>query len=84
MTIGKDILLLKARISEKKKRLAEMELRADSYTRMLRDIIDPYSGDFTEFDMDRAELIVQDFHAVWCEARALKAEIARMEKDLNG
>jgi hypothetical protein len=82
--IGKEIMLCKARIAEKKKRLADMELRADSYTRMVRDIIDPYAGDFTEFDMERGKLIMDDFHAVWCEARALKAEIARMEKDLNG
>ena len=84
MSIGKEILLLKARLAEKKKRLDEMELRANSYIRIIRDIIDPYGGEWTEFDLERARLIMEDFHAVWAEARTLKTEISRMEKDLNG
>jgi len=84
MSIGKDILLLKARLSEYKKRLHDIELRADSYMIIIRDIIDPYGGDFTKFDMDRALVIMNDFHALWKEANDLKAQISRMEKDLNG
>ena len=84
MSIGKEILLLKARLAEKKKRLDDIELRADSYMIILRDIIDPYGGDFTGFDMDRALVIMNDFHSLWKEAKELKAEIARIEKDLNG
>ncbi len=84
MDLKKEILLVKARLSEKKKSLGEMELRADSYISILRDIIDPYGGDFTEFDMERAMVIMNDFYNLWREAKRLKAEIAKLEKDLNG
>lgn len=84
MSIGKEIMLLRARIAEKKKRLSEMDLRADSYIRIIRDLVDPYGGQFTDFDMDKALLLMKDFHALWKEANELKAEISRMERDLNG
>lgn len=84
MSIGKEILLLRARIADKKKRLKDMELRADSYIRIIRDIIDPYGGEWTEFDMERASVTMLDFHALWEEAKALRVDIRRMEKELNG
>lgn len=77
-------LLLKARLADAKKRLKEMELKADAYTSIIRDIIDPYAGDYTDFDMDKAVVIIHDFHKLWTEAKELKAQIERMEKDLNG
>lgn len=82
--LGKDILLLKARLSNKKKSLEEMKLRADSYIIILRDIIDPYTEDFTELNIDRAMVIMRDFSRLWNEAKDLKTQIARMEKDLHG
>lgn len=77
-------LLLKARFAEAKKRLKEMELKADAYISIIRDIIDPYAGDYIDFDIDKAVVIMGDFHKLWTEARELKAQIAKMEKDLNG
>lgn len=82
--LGKEILLCRARLADKKKRLEEMELRADSYIGIIRDIIDPYAGDFTGFDMDKAMLIMTDFHKIWKEARELKSTVEKMERDLNG
>ncbi len=84
MSIGNEVLLIKARIAGKKKRIEEINLRGDSFIRMIRDIIDPYAGDFIDFDMKRALLLMKDFYALWEEANILKAEIAKMEKDLNG
>jgi len=79
-----EVLLLKARRAEKKKSLEEMNRRADSYIIVLRDIFDPYTEDFTTIDIDRAVVIVNDFNRLCAEGRELKAQIARMEKDLNG
>lgn len=76
--------LLKARISESGERLRQMEERADAYIRMLRDIIDPYAGDFTETEVPKARLLMDDYYKLWAEARELKALKARMERDLNG
>jgi len=83
MSIGKEVLLIKARIAGKKKRLDEINLRGDSFIRMIRDIIDPYAGDFIDFDMKRALLLMKDFYALWEEANLLKEQIAQMEKDLR-
>lgn len=77
-------LLLKARYQDTKKRLKDMELKADAYISIIRDIIDPYAGDYVGFDMDKAVVIMEDFHKLWSEARELKAQLAKMEKDLNG
>jgi len=79
-----EILLLKARIAEKKKTLKEMQLKADSYIIVLRDIFDPYTDDFTAIDTARAEVAIKDFKRLCAEGKELKTQIARMEKDLNG
>ncbi len=77
-------LLLKARLADKKKALEEMQLKADSYIIVLRDIFDPYTEDFTTIDAERGEVIAKDFNRLCAEGREIKAQIARMEKDLNG
>ncbi len=82
--MGKEILLIKARLADKKRMLEEMKMRADSYIILLRDIIDPYTEDFTSMDMDRAMITMRDFTRLWNEAKDLKAQIARLERDLNG
>lgn len=79
-----EVLLLKARLADKKKILEEMSRRADSYIIVLRDIFDPYIEDFTAIDTERAIVIVNDFNRLCTEGREIKAQIARMERDLNG
>ena len=81
--MSNEILLLKARLAEKKKSLEEAKRRADSFIIIIRDIIDPYIEDFTELDLDRAMTAMRDFARLWNEAKELKASIARIEKDLN-
>jgi len=82
--VSNEILLLKARLAERKKSLEEAKRRADSFIIIIRDIIDPYIEDFTELDLDRAMTAMRDFARLWNEAKELKASIARMEKNLNG
>ena len=82
--MSNEILLLKARLAERKKSLEEAKRRADSFIIIIRDIIDPYIEDFTELDLDRAMTAMRDFARLWNEAKELKASIARMEKNLNG
>ena len=82
--MSNEILLMKARLAEKKRSLKESKRRADSYIIIIRDIIDPYCEDFTDLDLNRAMTAMRDFSRLWNEAKDLKAQIARMEKDLNG
>lgn len=79
-----EVLLLKARLAEKKKALEEMQLKADSYIIVLRDIFDLYHEDFTAIDAGRGEVIAKDFNRLCSEGKEIKAQIARMERDLNG
>jgi len=78
-----EMLLLKARLADKKKSFKEMKRRADSYVIVIRDIVDPYTEDFTTMDLDRAMTAMRDFARLWNEAKDLKSQIARIEKDLN-
>ncbi|KAF0145102.1 MAG: hypothetical protein FD156_1213 [Nitrospirae bacterium] len=84
MSIGKDVILHKARLDEKKKRLATLNLRAENYIIILRDIIDPATEDSNDLDLCRAQITLEDFVSLNEEKLALKAEIARMERELNG
>jgi hypothetical protein len=79
-------LLLKARLAERKKAFKELTLRADSYISIIREIIDPYAftEDFTELDLEKAKVLMKDFYNIWKEAKEIKKQISRMEKDLNG
>lgn len=77
-------LILKGRLLDCKKRYKDIELKADAYISIIREIIDPYGGHFTEFDIDKFMVISGDFHKLWLEARDLKEQIARLEKALNG
>ncbi|NTU41677.1 MAG: hypothetical protein HGA78_01215 [Nitrospirales bacterium] len=84
MSLNNEVLLCKARISEREKSREEMEMRADSYTRMIRDIIDPFSGDFVNMDLTRAELLIKDFRALQEERKKLDDEIRKLRRELNG
>ncbi|MCL4492531.1 MAG: hypothetical protein M1510_11665 [Nitrospirae bacterium] len=84
MSIGKEVFLLQARLAGLKKTRGEKVLRADSYISIIRDIIDPYGGDFAGFDMEKFMVIAKDFYSLWEETKTLDEQIARMERDLNG
>lgn len=77
-------LVLKARLSDARKRLDEMEIRAGAYISIIREIIDPFAGEYTDIDIEKAVVILHDFHKLWKDAKALKEQIAMLEKAASG
>lgn len=84
--IKNEILLIKARIAEKKNKLREMDIRANNHIITIRNIIDAnaYDEDFTELDLERARAAMEDFYKLWEEGKELKAQIQRLEREING
>ncbi len=81
-----ELLLIKAKIAEKKKRLQELDLRANNHIITIRSIVDAnaYDEDFTEIELDRAKAAMDDFYAIWNEAKDLKTQISKLEREVNG
>lgn len=77
-------LVLKARLADAEKRLNEMEIRADAYISIIREIIDPFAGEYTDIDVEKAVVILHDFRKLWKDAKALKEQKAILEKAVNG
>lgn len=84
MSIANEVMLLKAKLAAKKQEFEQLKLKADNYIILLRNLLDPYEDDFTELELERAEIAMDDFYKLFKEAVALKNQIAKMEKDLNG
>ena len=86
MSFRNELLLIKAKIAEKKKRLQELDLRANNHIITIRSIVDAnaYDEDFTEIELDRAKAAMDDFYAIWNEAKDLKTQISKLEREVNG
>jgi hypothetical protein len=84
MAIGSERILAKGRRADKEQQLAKMQPRAENFIITIRSIIDPYAGEFTDFDLDRARAAMDDFCTLWKEAKKLKNEISEIEEFLNG
>lgn len=86
MSLKNEILLIKARAAEKKKLLQELDLRANSHIITIRSIVDAnaYDDDFTELELDRAKAAMDDFYAIWTEAKEIKAQISKLEREIDG
>ncbi len=84
MSIGKEFILLKARLDEKRKSLAGLNRRAENYIIMLRDIIDPSCEDSNNLDLCRAKDTLDDFIELNEKKLTLKAEIAKLEREIHG
>lgn len=84
--IKNEILLIKARIADKKNKLKQMDIRANNHIITIRNVIDAnaYDEDFTELDLDRAKAAMEDFYKLWQEAKELKAQIQKLEREING
>jgi len=78
-----EILMLKARIAEEKKRLSHLELTAQGLLAELRLILDPYADLLTEVDMEQARAVFEELYSRWKEAREVKEKLSRMERDLG-
>jgi hypothetical protein len=84
MTIGKEWIMQNARLKDKQKRLEDLNHKAENYIIILRDIIDPSVDDSNDLNLYRAKLTLEDFIALNDQKLALKAEIAKIERDLRG
>ena len=78
-----EILILKARIAEEKKKLSHLELTAQGLLTELRLILDPYADLLTEVDMEQAKAVFEELYSRWKEAREVKEKLVKMERDLG-
>ena len=84
MSIGQELILLRARIDQKEAALARLNRRAENYIIILRGIIDPSVEDSNDLDLCRAQDALADFVALNSEKLQLKSEIAKLRRELNG
>ena len=87
MSIGKEVIVLKSRIAAIKKEERECDHIADAYITAIRDIVDPYGGDFRDFASDKMEkfmVLAKGFYEIWEKAIKLRDDRRRMEHDLHG
>ena len=75
---------LKGLLADKKKKLEEIQIRAEGLVISIRQLINPYV-DFLELErLDLAAMQAQELKDLQAEAKALALEIERMEADLYG
>ena len=84
MSIGKEMIVIKAKLSERKCRRRDNERRADTLTRVIREIIDPLGGDFTGWNILQFEVLSRDLVSLWKETKGIDEEIAAMEREIRG
>lgn len=84
MTIGQEILMLKAKLAEREKHLADLHRKSENFIILLRAIIDPFTEDATELDLNRAELTLKDFIAHTNHIAETKGQISKLERQLRG
>ena len=84
MSLGKEVILHKARVDEKRKTLSGLDRRAENFIILLRDIIDPSCEDSNDLDLSRAQAVLEDFMELNEKKLTLKAEIAKLERELHG
>ncbi|MEJ5227205.1 hypothetical protein [Thermodesulfovibrio sp.] len=82
--IKNEILLIKAKIADKKKCLKELELKADNCIITIRNLIDPYVEDFTTLKIENARTAMEDLYKLYLEAKTLKEQIKRLESEIDG
>lgn len=78
-----EIMMLKARIAEERRRLSDLELVSRGMLAELRLILDPYADPFEELDLEKARVIFEELYRKWREGREVKERLSRMEKDLG-
>lgn len=84
MSLGQEVILFKARLGDKRKQLAKLNGRAEDFIILLRNIIDPSVEDSNDLDLPRAHAIIEDFMSLNDEKLKLKADILKMEREING
>lgn len=84
MSILKDqILILKARLADARKRLRDLDLKADAHLVSVQQKMSPYN-ELPDLDLDAVLVSVQELKHIQDEYKELAAKIKEMESDLNG
>ena len=78
-----EILLMRARRTEARRRLAEVETVCDGLIAEIRMALDPYADSVTELELDRVRTLFEELYEKWTEARALSEKIRRLDRDLG-
>ncbi|MCK9420224.1 MAG: hypothetical protein M0R70_12680 [Nitrospirae bacterium] len=76
--------LLRAKIADANRRLAEKNLLAEQYTMELREMLDPSIMDYTTLPMLTYRETSKALDCLWVEMCELKKQIQKMETALNG
>lgn len=84
MSILKDqILILKARLADARKRLKDLDLKADAHLVSVQQKMSPYN-ELPDLDLDAVLVSVQELKHIQDEYKELASKIKEMESDLNG
>lgn len=77
-------LLLKARLAENKAYLQKMDIRSDTYIRVIREKLDPLLGKhFTDLDIDTAKVAFDDLYELWNKAKQVRELVKKQEDALE-
>jgi hypothetical protein len=76
--------LLRAKIADINRQLAEKNLLAERYVMDLREMLDPSIMDYTTLPMLSFRKDAAALDTLWVEMRELKKQGAKMEAALNG
>jgi hypothetical protein len=77
------ILMLRARIADGKKRLKDLELRAEAHRISVQQKMDPYS-DLKELELDSVRVSVEELLRLQNSYIEIADQITEMENDLDG
>jgi len=78
------IQMLRAKINDANRQLAEKNLLAEKYVMDLREMLDPSIMDYTTLPMLSFRKDAVALEVLWLEMCDLKKQIAKMEAALNG
>ncbi len=82
--MGNEMTLQRAKLADKKRQFAEMNLRAEAHVIELRNILDPYIEDYSTLRMNIGMVEWKALEKLHAEMTELKKQIEKMERDLNG
>lgn len=77
-------VMLKARIADINRQLAEKNLLAEQYAMELRELLDPGVMDYTTLPMRTFRKTFEQLDILWVEMGDLKKQRSKLEEALNG
>lgn len=78
-----EILILKGRLTEARRKLTDLELLLEGLLADLRMKLDPYE-DLYELEVDKIRALFEEFYQRWREAKELRDRVRKWEEDLSG